>query len=437
MNYKTLTVTLLVFGLLITALAARSGAVAWLALPFLVYLGAGILQSPARESVRLEAGRQVTRTGAGVGSRVQVQVTVRNLGASIARLEVSDLLPEGLYASSGQVCWRAALRGGEELRFSYSCQERRGSYTWKAVRAVVSDPFGLVKSEYLLPAGSELQVQPARDPLRRLPLRPRSTLHSPGSIPARLAGSGTDFWGVREYQPGDPLRWLDWRLTARHPRKFFTREFEQEEIADIGLILDGREKTDMRRGDDSLFEHSVSAAAALAEVFLHQGHRVSLLAFSGKLEMVFPGYGKVQLNKIMRCLANVRVGQVHGTDQFDYLPLNMFSSHALLVVLSPLDRSDWQFFLRLRAAGFQGLLISPNPFDFWGHPPSGSPAGRLALRAARLERCLQLRDIAQIGISVIDWHVSRPLYPLVRGALSQSRLRRDARLQNGSPGVKP
>jgi uncharacterized protein (DUF58 family) len=437
MNYKTLTISLLVFALLIAALAARSGAVAWLALPFLCYLGAGILQSPARESVRLEAERQVTRTGAGGESRVQVRVAVRNLGASIARLEVSDLLPEGLTASSGQARRKAALRGGEELQLSYSCQEKRGSYTWQAVHAVVSDPFGLVKSGYLLPAGGEIQVQPARDPLRRLPLRPRSTLHSPGSIPARLAGSGTDFWGVREYQPGDPLRWLDWRLTARHPRKLFTREFEQEEIADIGLILDGREKTNMQQGDDSLFEHSVSAAAALAEAFLHQGHRVSLLAFGGKLEMVFPGYGKVQLNKIMRCLANVRAGSTRVSEHLEILPLNMFSSRALLVVLTPLDRSDWQFFLRLRAAGFQGLLISPDPFDFWAHPPTGSPAARLGLRAARLERCLELRDIAQLGIPVIDWRVSQPLYPLVRSALNSARVGRLARQRSGIPGGKP
>jgi len=51
-----------------------------------------------------------------------------------------------------------------------------------------------------------------------------------GSIPARLGGSGTDFFGVREYHPGDSLRSLDWRLTARHPRQFFTKEFEQEEM---------------------------------------------------------------------------------------------------------------------------------------------------------------------------------------------------------------
>ena len=40
------------------------------------------------------------------------------------------------------------------------------------------------------------------------------------------------------------LRRLDWRLTARHPRQFFTKEFEQESIADVGLIVDARGSND-------------------------------------------------------------------------------------------------------------------------------------------------------------------------------------------------
>ena len=61
-------------------------------------------------------------------------------------------------------------------------------------------------------------------------------------------------------------------------------------------------------------------------------------------------------------------------------------------------------------------------------------AARLALRAARLERCLELRDIAQLQIPVIDWRVSQPLYPLVRSALNRSFLRRDANLRREETG---
>ena len=289
------------------------------------------------------------------------------------------------------------------------------------MRAVASDPFGLVEIGLDLPAPAEVQVQPEMEKFRPLPIRPHSTLHSPGSIPARLGGSGTDFWGVREYHPGDALRWLDWRLTARHPRQFFTKEFEQEEIADIGLILDARGKMELKIGEDSLFERSLGAAASLSEAFLRQGHRLSLLVFGQRLVSVYPGYGKLQLNRILRCLAKTSPGQDGSLDSFEHLPIRMFSSHALIVILSPLAPSDWPLFPRLRAYGYQGLLISPDPVDFARPAFNQDPASRLAIRAARLERRLELFKVAQLGIPVVDWPVRQALYPFVRGVLAQAR----------------
>ena len=263
-------------------------------------------------------------------------------------------------------------------------------------------------------------IKPNMHRFKPIQMRPNSTLHSPGSIPARLGGSGTDFWGVREYHPGDPLRRLDWRQTARHPYQFFTKEFEQEEIAEIGLILDGRRKMELKIGTDSLFERSLGATASLAEMFLHQGHRVSLLVYGDTMQQAFPGYGKIQLHRIMECLAKVRVGNDRGSlDSLDFLPIRMFPSHALIVFISPLSSHDWGLFPRLRAMGYQVLLISPNAIDFAATTMPDDASYRLAVQAARIERHLKLRSIGQLQISVIDWHVHQPLFPLLRSSLSR------------------
>ena len=55
MNNKTLVVGLIIFSLLIAALITRNGDIAWMMLPFLAYLGVGILQTPALEKVRFSA----------------------------------------------------------------------------------------------------------------------------------------------------------------------------------------------------------------------------------------------------------------------------------------------------------------------------------------------------------------------------------------------
>jgi uncharacterized protein (DUF58 family) len=423
MNSKSATIGLLIVGLLMAAIIFRNGNLALMALPFLTYFGAAIIGSPGRDRLRLSAERSLGAIPSAQGSTVEVNVSLMNAGLDVGPVRFFDTHQLGMKLSGGSLSEWTTLHPGETATLQYSFQAERGNFSWKALQVVVSDPFGLFDLCLELPASGEMQVKPRFNKLRAIQLRPDSTLHVPGSIPANLGGSGTDFWGIREYHPGDSLRRLDWRLAARHPGQLFTREFEQEEVADIGLILDARQGIDLRIGEDSLFEHSLSATASLAEMFLRQGHRVSLFILGDQMTMVHPGYSKAQLNRILRLLSKACPATTASGLTLDFIPLKVFPSSALLVLLSPLTPSDWSFFPRIRAHGNQGLLISPDPLDFAEPSFAQDPPGLLAIRAARVERRLKLRKIAHLHIRVIDWQVSQPLTPLVRTALRQTQIR--------------
>lgn len=426
MNNKTLTIGLILFGLLIVALISRDGDIAWMMLPFLTYLGVGFLQTPAKEKLQLAARRTLEQSRLDGIVSINMKLEIQNQALETVHLFIDETRQAEMKIIDGQLsCW-VTLQPGESTELNYSFTATRGNFSWKAIQAVATDPFGLIETRLLLPANATIQIRPQIKKFKAIPLRPHNTVHSPGSIPARLGGSGTDFFGVREYHPGDSLRTLDWRLTARHPRKFFTKEFEQEEIAEIGLILDTRQATNLQNGEESLFEHSVGAAASLAETFLHQGHRVSLLVFGKTMLNAFPGYGKTQLHRIMSCLSKARVElEGHSSAYLDFLPIRMFPSHALIIIISSLTSTDRPIFKRLRAYGYQALLISPDPIDFMYSTLGQDTISQLAIRATRLERRLQLNNIAQLQIPVIDWKVNQPLFPLVRNALTRSRGQRE------------
>ena len=426
MNNKTLLVGLILFGLFIVALITRNGDIAWMMLPFLAYLMVGILQTPPLEKLCFSAERKLEQTRSNGIVSVDVSLSVQNKASETVHLFINEIVQEGVKITDGEPSCLATLLPGESTELKYTFTAPRGNFSWKSIRTVVSDPLGLIETEMLLPANATIQIRPQIKKFKAIPLRPYNTLHSPGSIPARLGGSGTDFFGVREYHPGDPLRSLDWRLTARHPRKFFTKEFEQEEIAEIGLILDARQSTDLRIGEESLFEYAVGATASMAEMFLHQGDRVSLLIFGGTMSSAFPGYGKTQLHRIMGCLSKAKVETENRVSaHLDFLPIRMFPSHALIIIISSLTSADRSLFQRLRAYGYQALLVCPDPIDFAYPTLAQDSINRLAIRAARLERRLQLNDIAQLRIPVIDWRVRQPLFPLVRNALTRSRGQRE------------
>jgi uncharacterized protein (DUF58 family) len=428
MNNKTLTIGLIVFGLLIAALITRNGDLAWMTLPFLSYLGLGILQTPVAERLRLSATRSVEQSYANGIASVDVSLLIQNQAREAACLFIDEKPQAGIKITEGESTRWVSLQAGESAELKYTFTAARGSFSWKDIRTVVSDPLGMIETEMILPAVAMIQIRPQIKKFKAIPFRPHSTLHSPGSIPARLGGSGTNFFGVREYQPGDSLRRLDWRMTARHPGKFFTKEFEQEEIAEIGLILDARASGELVIGAKSLFESGVGATASLAEMFLHQGHRVSLLVFGNPMLTTFAGYGKTQLHRIMGCLSKAKTKaetESRSSVSLDFSPLHIFPNHALIVIISSITAADWPLFLRLRAYGYQALLISPDPIDFANPTLAKDTDHRLAIRAARLERRLLLNNVAQLQIPVIDWKIGQPLFPLVRNALTRSRGQRE------------
>jgi uncharacterized protein (DUF58 family) len=422
MNNKTRIVSLIILSLFITALITRNGDVVWMMLPFLGYLGIGILQTPDREKLNFHVNRTSEQGRDDGNVSVTTNLSLKNDSPIPVHLFMSDNIQPEMKVTDGEPCQWVSLLPGESTELKYSISVRRGNYSWNSIRLTVGDPLGLISSDVTLSAPDEIQVRPTIRKYKAIALRPHSTLHSPGSIPARLGGSGTDFFGVREYHAGDPLRSLDWRMTARNPHKLFTKEFEQEEIAEIGLILDARQCTELKIGEESLFEHSVGAAASLAETFLHQGHRVSLLVFGKRMSIAFPGYGKTQLHRIMSCLSKAKVEvDERSSSHLDFLPIRMFPSRSMIIVISPLASFDRTLYQRLRAHGYQALLVSPNPIYFAAPILAQDINSRLAIRTTLIERRLLLDTITQLKIPVIDWQVDQPLYPQVRNALTRSR----------------
>lgn len=417
MTGRATTLLAAVLGLLGAALATRRAELAWMAAPLLTTLAWALSRAPRGEALRLVGRRRVDRGPDGV---LEVTAAVRNAGTATLHLRFEDLAPTAALALRGAPAGRFVLQPGEEAELRYALRAPRGRFAWRGLRVAASDPLGLFAETRDLDVPAELHVLPDAPRLRPLPLRPRRTLPAPGAIPARVGGSGTEFHGIRQYQVGDALRWVDWRRVARHPGELFTKEFEREQIADVGLVLDGRAIPGDGAGPETVFEHGLRATASLASTFLRQGNRVSLLVMGEEEARVYPGAGRVHLREILARLAEARPAGRFAS-RFGGTLARLFPAGATLFVVSPLTAEDPSLLLRLRSGGRQVVVVSPDPIAL--HPAAAAcdPVGRLAFRAARIERTLALRALAQAGMRVVDWQVDRPLFPLLRSALRPPR----------------
>lgn len=410
----------LICGLIFLGLLTLRGGVILFALPLVVYLMAAVLAAPGE--LHLRVARQIQPEFASQGKPVSVKVEVVNEGQQVAELFLEDHLAFPLQLIDGVRSQRLAFAAGREAQLEYTLRGRRGSYLFQDLQAVACDDFGLFQLRAVFPAPARLLILPEGEWLQQIPVRPPATRGFAGPIPARAAGAGIDFYGVREYQVGDPYRKINWRVSARHDRDLYTNEFEQERIADIGLILDARQQNDLRVKQVSMFEFSVLATASLAEAFLRDGHRVGLLVYGYGLDWVFPGYGKVQRKRILHALARARTGENYAMRSLNYLPVRLFPARSQLVMISPLSDSDPPGYQRLRSQGYEILVVSPDPVSFEMRGYRDGQDLEFARRLAQIERQLLLRQIRRLGVRIVDWQVERSLDQILHSALARQPL---------------
>ncbi|MBN1137440.1 MAG: DUF58 domain-containing protein [Anaerolineae bacterium] len=449
--------SLVVYALTLTGLVARSGPVLALSLLFVTYLAASFLRAPAGASLEITRTLNAERVGSNVP--VEVTMTVTNSGLSLEEVLIEDGVPHGLMVSDGSPRHVLKLAHGQTATWMYTVRGSRGCYAFSPVKVKAYDPLGLVSREqtFTLPAAERLFILPPVLRLKHVSIRPRRTRVYSGLVPARVGGTGTDFFGIREYQDGDPPHWINWHATARHPEALFSNEFEQERVTDIGIVLDGRQRANLY-GHQSILEYSTLAAAALADAFLSQGNRVSLLIYGRFLQWTLPGYGKVQRERILRALALAEMGDSQAFADLDNIPTRLFPAHSQVVLISPLvhgdspllreGTDDVDVLIRLRARGYQIMVISPDPVAFEESAIRANPLQKvsptdveLAARVARVERGLLLQRLQRAGIQVINWDVSKSFEQTVNSQLSRplAYLRATGRSlpQNPPPHLDP
>lgn len=409
--------SLLLYGLIFMGLAGFRSQLLVLAIPLTLYLLLGLIFAPGKLQVEIE--RTLSAERVAPGTLVTVTLKIKNNGSRLEEFLLEDRISPALNVEEGETNHIGTLAPGESTSWEYTISGSRGSYTFSDVEMRVSDHLGLVYRQATLSAPGQLFVLPRFKRLRNVMIRPRRTRPYSGSIPARVGGAGIDFFGVREYQTGDSPRWINWRASARHQEMLFSNEFEQERVADVGIILDGREISNITSDGHSLFEHTVSATAALADSFLSAGNRVGILFYGRIMHWSYPGYGNIQRERLLQALSRVETGDSQVFSDLAHIPTKLFPAHSQLVLVTPLVKDDLKMLVRLRSRGYQIMVISPDPVSYELRNLADNSDIRMAARIIRMERTMLLMRLQRSGIQIVDWDVSLPLDRVIESRLGR------------------
>jgi uncharacterized protein (DUF58 family) len=134
-----------------------------------------------------------------------------------------------------------------------------------------------------------------------------------GSYDSALKGAGIEFEETRPYLPGDDVRTIDWRVTARSGQPFVKR-FREERQLTVHLLVDVSGSMVGPRPERSVRDVAIEVAALVALLAAHEGDRIGLTLFSDQIEKEVPPCGGIEhALRIVRDLLAARPRR-SGTD---------------------------------------------------------------------------------------------------------------------------
>jgi len=221
---------------------------------------------------------------------------------------------------------------------------------------------------------------------------------------SRRPGHGSEFRGIRPFQPGDRLRRVNWRTTLR-TRVVHSVGTDAEEDSSILLLLDAVTDVGASGGVDgpaSSLDVAVRAAGALAAHHLLVGDRVAMRVLGPGNLVLAPGAGSHHHRRLQEMLARVRPGWPELlTSRRLRLPAG---AGTLVVGLSPLLTPEVT--TAMVALSRRGLTVIVVDTLVPGTAPASATPGTaagLAWRMRMLERDVQLTELTRRGIPVVGW----------------------------------
>ena len=217
---------------------------------------------------RAIAPAKVARGGDAVGT-----VRVRNLGRrhSRALTAIDRVGPDAVRVAVPALARGAATTVGYRLPTT-----RRGELAVGPLLLRSDDPLGLARRVLVYGAPATVLVRPRTVPLTAVPTGHRASLDGPTSQTAQ--GGTTAFHTLREYVPGDDLRHVHWRTSARTDT-LMVRHLVDSALPETVVVLDLRATS--YPGGDSDLDVAVDAAATIAAGMGAEGFPATVYTTAG------------------------------------------------------------------------------------------------------------------------------------------------------------
>ena len=333
---------------------------------------------------------------------MSVKFIIKNTGLGIGFVEIYDSLPPQARIIKGSNYTLLYMKPWQEVSFEYSLKlPLRGHYHLGPVKMRVKDAFDLFYNERIEESIHSFSVFPQIEVLEEQVITSRAPKLLSGAMPLNVIGTGTEFYSLREFVPGDSLRSVNWKALAKKG-KMMVNETVREDVMDVILLVDAREVSAVGGGKDTPLEMSCRAAATYAKQLLDERNNVALMVYGDTIDRIDLDRGEHHLFKILTGLSSAKPQgnlklEIVMKDLLPHLP-----SGSPIILFSSLDDDHTiaEAFTSTISRGFTITTISPSSLDF-EERMKRIPMEPLLI--AKIERDNMISELRSFGLQVGDW----------------------------------
>lgn len=344
--------------LIVMAVLVNSPPLFYMTVAVLTTLGASRLQ--AYLAIR---GLRFERTfppSVSIGETVTIETIVwseRKIRRPLVTVE--DTLPSNLPVADRTPALPVAPAFDQPIKTKFTFKPlKRGRFRWRKITVRGTDALGLVvlEKQYAIDP-VELTVYPVPLPVS-VDIRPSIGWGVSDLDSGLVKGSGIDPRGIREYVPGDPVKHIHWRSSARIGR-LMVKEFDTGSGLNMAFVLQRTQGTDIGPAGASTFEAACGHVLHLASSYIERGAYVW-----------FPGleppedarqHPEVRARSVREVLTDMQANRKESLSQ--ELTTQRFAEGATVVIVLSVQDPDLPGYLA-SLTNYRKICLVYNPLEF-------------------------------------------------------------------------
>ncbi len=318
----------------------------------------------------VEITRKLSKGRAFAGDYIYIEVTARNKSVNqIPLIEIYDMIPEIFELVLGENFIVTQLNPRQTVSFGYVVRiPVRGYFDIGPTKVIIRDRMGFYATEGEIKTKTRILVYPSYEDIRKLEMigKKRQLGLLFGSHRTKVKGMGDDFAGIRQYQPGDPFKFIDWKAFGRSG-KMMSREFEAEQNIRVIIFLDSSASMGAGLPRNTKLEFAIRSAVLLIHLSFEKKDMVGLCIYDDLVKRwLEPTGNRSRLFQFLETLALVTPkGESDLENAIDYV-VKRVTRASYMVVLSDLESHPQKIINGIRQArGRKHNITVISPFGPW------------------------------------------------------------------------